>query len=888
MVSALITLGLLSPAAWSKEPSLMAIELYDGSAGAAYIQLQNVLINGKVEMRDCTPSGTAPMDKSAYNKLEKLVLAPGGVLERGDDGVLRYSAAGGKPVCVVPANIKFEHSEALSPAAMAENIPFRGDPVAPGSDGATAAAPLKNRVKLVFVSAQNVELAEFLLAQRVANVAGWNNYLGKYPASPHTDEAKDTLTALYVEAGEKALSDYQKSPGSGAQSYSELKEAKAQEDQAHALRADFKSSVQLAEAIKGKLQALTEKGRAELEAYNAALAAHSPGYAHLQTAKGLSDGIAGVDPAFPPGVKLQADVTQAGNAYETALQSAASAVAAKQMDNAFQFVLPYRAFAEEDPRVSQVIEATYEFHFERGQRAGQGQDWATAVSEYDKAAGTKDTADARDALKDARVKLANAQDEVAARKAVETSQQYEAQKDFINAYEVLSNLSASQQRVIAGEMTRLAPEYVQAASDKAKAIVKNYPDIKGIEDERQIEQAYALLQSAYKLSDDPAAKASYQTRMENLGDKLSEWFLDRAKHFLDKPAGSFTEVGWAYLKEAESYKATNLDQVRDTSTAAGPAHSMHSKLSIRVHVLDQTSLRESTGLGFVRQLEDAIITKLQEYPNQVKSVRFGDPASGGDPDFQLEGNVLEHEVIPTPKVVSMPSRYRTGTHQETNPEWIKANRECENAKEQMQSDQTELAAADAKNNKKDIAAVAQKLIADKNRISEAETKRDALLQNKTVDDIRDYQYTQKTIDIRNIIKLQFTISRAQSGAIGTPTVVDKEEHAQSVLIEDVKPEDVDGVKLNESNPDTRGMQTALENKVRDELKEKVAAKVAELPKAIYEEAKSRAKEENLEDAGEAYLRYLSVTPADQTPERLEAEKFLHEQFNFPTFPSVAP
>jgi hypothetical protein len=888
MAFGFITLGLLSPAAWAKDPSLTAIELYDGSAGAAYIQLQSVLINGKVEMRDCTPSGTASMDKSAYNKLEKLVLAPGGVLERGDDGVLRYGAAGGKPVCVVPANIKFEHSESLSPAAMAENIPFRGDPVAPGSDGATGAQPLKNRVKLVFVAAPNVELAEFLLAQRVANVAGWRNYLVKYPASPHTDQAKDTLTALYVEAGEKALSDYQRSPGTGAAAYSELKEAKAQEDQAHALRADFKSSVQLAVEINGKLQALTDKGRAELDAYNGALAAHSPGYAHLLTAKALADGIAGVDPAFSPGVKLLADVTQARNAYESALQSAASAAAAKQMDAAFTFVLPYGAFAEEDTRVSQVIEATYEFHFERGQLAGQGQDWVTAVSEYDKAASTKDTADARDALKDAKVKLANAQDEVAARKAVETSQQYEAQKDFINAYEVLSNLSVSQQRVIAGEMTRLAPEYVQAASDKAKVIVKNYPDIKGIEDERQIELAYALLQSAYKLSDDAAAKASYQTRMENLGDKLSEWFLDRAKHFLDKPAGSFTEVGWAYLREAEFYKATNLDQVRDQSTAAGPAHAMHSRLSIRVHVLDQTSLRESTGLGFVRQLEDAIITKLQEYPNQVKAIRFGDPASGGDPDFQLEGNVLEHEVITTPKVVSMPSHYRSGTHQEINPEWIKANRECEDAKEQMQSDQTDLAAADAKNNKKDIAAVTQKLNADKRRTSEAETKRDALLQNKTVDDIREYRYTQKTLEIRNIIKLQFTVSRTQSGTIGPPTVVEREEPGHYVQVEEVKPDDVDGVRLDETNPDTRAMQTALENKVRDELKEKVAAKLAELPKAIYAEAKSRAQEQNLEDAGEAYLRYLSVTPADRTPERLEAEKFLNEQFNFPTFPSLAP
>jgi hypothetical protein len=130
---------MFSPAAWAKEPSLMAIELYGGSAGAAYIQIQNVLINGKSEMRDCSAFGLTAMGKSAYNKLEKLLPASGGVVERGNDGVLRYSVAGGKAVCVVPANMKFEHSETLSPAAMAENIPLKGDPIAPGSDGATGA-----------------------------------------------------------------------------------------------------------------------------------------------------------------------------------------------------------------------------------------------------------------------------------------------------------------------------------------------------------------------------------------------------------------------------------------------------------------------------------------------------------------------------------------------------------------------------------------------------------------------------------------------------------------------------------------------------------------------------------------------------------------------------
>jgi hypothetical protein len=262
--------------------------------------------------------------------------------------------------------------------------------------------------------------------------------------------------------------------------------------------------------------------------------------------------------------------------------------------------------------------------------------------------------------------------------------------------------------------------------------------------------------------------------------------------------------------------------------------------------------------------------------------------SGGEPDFQLEGNVLEHEVIETPTSVSKASSYRTGTHQETNEEWTKANRAYEDARDQMQSDQAELDAANKLNNKKKIAEFSNKVSDDRKLVSDAGTKRDSIQQNVIKDDIRTYQYTQKTIDIKNIIKLQFSISRAQSGPMGAPIVVEKEESAKYLLVQDVKAEDVEGVKLNETTPDTRGMQTALENKVRDQLKDAVAAKVVELPQAIYDEAKSREKEENMEDAGEAYMRYLGVSPADQTPERTHAEQFLRAQFNFSTFPSVAP
>ena len=126
---------------WSKEVSLTAIELYDGTSGPAYLQLADVLINGKVELRSCASDSSA-LEKSAYGKLSKLTMAVGGVLERGPDGVLRYASAEGQAaVCVVPENIKFEHNATFTPAAMADSADLRGRAIAAGSDGSAAAQP---------------------------------------------------------------------------------------------------------------------------------------------------------------------------------------------------------------------------------------------------------------------------------------------------------------------------------------------------------------------------------------------------------------------------------------------------------------------------------------------------------------------------------------------------------------------------------------------------------------------------------------------------------------------------------------------------------------------------------------------------------------------------
>src|SRR5215469_12353502 len=138
-VAAAILVGCLGSGGWAKEPSLTAIELFDGASGPAYVQLADVLINGKAEMRTCAGAETGAVEKSAYNKFPKTGLGAGGALERGADGVLRYSQGDGAGTCVVPDNIKFEHNASFTPEAMAESADLRARAVGPGSDGSVAA-----------------------------------------------------------------------------------------------------------------------------------------------------------------------------------------------------------------------------------------------------------------------------------------------------------------------------------------------------------------------------------------------------------------------------------------------------------------------------------------------------------------------------------------------------------------------------------------------------------------------------------------------------------------------------------------------------------------------------------------------------------------------------
>ena len=870
LVLAVVCLAGFAPLASAKESFLTAIELYDGPSGAAYVQLADVLINGKAEMRDCSSSQAGAVDKSSYGKMGKVPLGVGGVLERGADGVMRYSAGAGRDVCVVPVNAKFERGGSYSLSALADQAVLHGNPV--GSASSSVAPPIRKGVKLVFVAAPNLEFAEFLRAQRASTIEDWQNYLSKYSASPRSAEAKRALALLFVDAGQASLQAYDKSAAANSPLYSELKASRAKVDKAHALAPDLDSCKKLEAEIRARLTVITGQGQSELEAYRAAVASHAPGYVHLQNAKRFCDTVADIDPFFPPGQALTGEVLQESNAFEAALQSAGSAQAAKQFDQAYAFVLPYRAFALEEPRVLAVVDAAYGYHMELGNKLEQGQAWKDAIAEFEKAVSIKDTSEARDALKNAQKLLVIAMDREAADKALASSKEYEQQRNVVRAYEVLSSLSDAQQALVADEMKALEPGYVVAAAQEAKSLHQAHSPIRGPADEIGIEKAYLYLQKAYLLSENN----SFRDKEDLDANELSAYLLEQAKHYLEKPSGSGTELGWAYLEEARQYKASNLDAVRDAIVAASPAHAMRSKLSIRVQFRDQTSQRDSQGVA--GQLENAIITGLESSGIPVKVVRVGE-ATAVQPDFELAGDVLDHHLSVVPTIEPKESEYRAGEEQIPSETWNKVNRAYEKAQLELQTAQASLQGAEAHGKKGEIKELNVTVADAQQRVVNAHIQLDSTPKTVTRDIIRPYTYHRRVINISGVIQLQFRIGDSLSEQRSDLVPITREEHWQDVLLEEVKPEDTLGIKSSGTTTDPAEFMTRLENAVRNELIEAVRKRVNELPAKMYQNASAREKEDDLDGAGELYLRYLNLTREDNSAERVHARKYLQDSFN---------
>jgi hypothetical protein len=109
--------------------------------------------------------------------------------------------------------------------------------------------------------------------------------------------------------------------------------------------------------------------------------------------------------------------------------------------------------------------------------------------------------------------------------------------------------------------------------------------------------------------------------------------------------------------------------------------------------------------------------------------------------------------------------------------------------------------------------------------------------------------------------------------------VRKDKHTTTVVLQDVKAEDTEGITNQGVEPDGAQFLTDLEIDSRNALVKAVRERAAELPAAVLQAAKTLAQQGDTDGAAELYVLYLNATPQGASPGRDEAVKFLRDQFN---------
>lgn len=853
-------------------PPINAIALFDGPNGAAYVQINGLMINAKTELRVC--DGVSKFDKKTYDKMPKTQLQGATLLERGDNGVLSLTTASGS-ACVVPSGLRFDKNAELTTSEAADQSVLQGTVIGASAKQALELPAVKPGLRLVLVPAPDTELAEYLRAERAHSIAGWREFLVRYDSSPHSADAKKSLATLFVEAGQEAFVEYQKSLSARQPDLASLKRALAQAAQANHLLQGFPGAVQLAAAVRGQLDKFIESDRAELKAYRKALTEHTPGYAQLTAAKKHIDQVVDVNPNYKPALDLQAEIFEETRKFDSEMQTADTLVASRRFDEALAVVTPYRAFETEEPRIQTIVTSAFSYHFNRARELSAQPDWEKAVPEFRKAAGIRtDDKEAASALKNAETQLINTRNRQAVDRALQQSKAYADSNQPIEAYETLADLPDGQRAMVTAEMDALKASYSAAAVQRAQKLQQVHLPIRGRADEDAVREAYALLSRVATLGDDP----SVRLKLDILSDKISAYYVEQAKRYLEKPLASGVGLGWLYLGEAQHYKP-GLDSVKDEMTRHGAAYQLRARLSIGVLFRDQSSRRENA--GFADQLADAIATNLETSGLVAKVVRQApeNQPPGVQPGFMLAGEVLQHRLIKNPTLETLPSKYRVGTREVKNEAWVAANRDYETAQQQLNTAQRTLADAQAHNKKAEIKNATDAVAAAQKEADDKRTKRDAVEQTRPQDVIETYNYTKKTIDLSAVIELAFRVTDPGGNLIEAGAPIQKTDKKNYVLVENVKPEDTEGVKQQGAAPDENQFITDLEIKAKDDLIKAVREKILHLPEKILAEARKRAQQNDAEGAAEQYILYLNAAPESPAADRKEAVGFLRDHFN---------
>jgi hypothetical protein len=872
VVLVVVLVGGASITTYAKDASLTAVVLFDSPQGAAYVQITEATLNGKIEVRSC--DGVSRLDKNTYNGLSRASLTGASSLRRGADGVLMLTA-NGKSVCVVPSNLKFERSAELTPAAAAEQAMIRGTPVS--SSPRDAMIPdFKPGVQLVFIAAPDVELADFLRAQRANTVRDWEDFLTRYPSSARRASAQNAIAGFHQQAAEAAFAEYQSSSGAKTQDISMLRQASLEAQTASQSSPGYNPAARLIDDIGRELDNLARLDQTRLQAYRKALQDHTPGYSQLSAAKLHVERLLEVRPDYAPLLSLQREVAAEQRKLETTIVNAQVLMLESRYDQAVNSLGPYVAFASEMPRLDAVINAAFKYHYDNGQRLAARQDWEKAILEFGEAAALRpDRKDVQTAADNAAAQLEAQRNQQAAHTAVLESDEYARKDQFVEAYNVLADLPEKQRALVTSQLAALSHDYIGAAVRRAQKIQESHVPIKNPTDENAVLEAYVLWDRASSLGDDPAITV----KRDFLSAKISAYYLDQANRYLQKASGSGAGVGWLYLKQAVRYGNTNLGSLKDEMARYEPLYQRRSQLSVGIVFRDQTSRRDSR--GFADQLADAITSGLDSSGMPIAVVRnSSEVEEAQQPKFTLFGQVLEHRMVKNANLEAPESKYRAGAHETKSPAWLQIESDYESAQQQLSSAQHALADAQAQHKKKQVIVDANDAVQQAQKsVDELRHKLETTEQSRVETVVESYHYTKKTIDLTASAEIEFQFRDRAGNLVGQPADVRKVKHTTTVVLQDVKAEDTEGITNQGVEPDGAQFLTDLEIDSRNAVVKAVRERAAELPAAVLQTARTLAQQGDTDGAAELYVLYLNATSQGASPGRDEAVKFLRDQFN---------
>ncbi|SPF37239.1 exported hypothetical protein [Candidatus Sulfotelmatobacter kueseliae] len=861
-----------SIAAAGKDASVTAVVLFEGPHGTAYVQITDATLNGKVEVRLC--EGVSKLDKNGYNGLPRTTLVGAKSLQRGADGVLTLTV-NDKPLCVVPSNLKFDRRVEIMPAEAAEQAVIQGTPIAASPRDSLIPA-LKPGVQLVFIAAPDLELADFLRARRASTVKDWQDFLVRYPSSTRLTAAHSAMAGLHQQAAEAAFAQYQKPGGAGKQDLALLRQASMEAQAANQVSPGYKPAFQLMDSVSRELDNLLASDAVRLQAYRKALQEHTSGYSQLAAATVHVERLFEVRPDYAPSLNLRREIAAEESKLETTVANAESLTAAARYDQAVSTLGPYSSFASEIPRVDAVFSAAFKYHLNNGQRLADQQDWERAVPEFRKAAAIRpDSKEAEAALNNAATQLSAQRDQQAANLALLQSNDYARKNQFIEAYDVLADLPDKQRTLVTSQLSALSRNYVGAATRRAQSLQETHIPIKSRADEDAVLEAYVLWDRASSLSGDPAITV----KRDFLSSKISAHYVDQANRYLQKPSGSGAGVGWLYLKQARRYGITNLDSLKDQMARYEPLYQRRAHLSLGIVLRDQTSRRD--GPGFADQLADAIANGLDSSAVLVEVVRKPSEVEDAlQPNFTLVGEVLEDRVVKNASLEAPQSKYRASTQEIRNPVWLQTESDYAAAQQQLASAQSALADAQAQHKKKEVVAAANDAVQEAQKhADELKHTLETTDQNRVETVLEPYHYTRKTIALSASVVLAFRFSDRTGNVIGQPGDVRKDNRKSTVVVQDVKPEDTEGITNQGVEPDETQFLTDLEIDARNAMVKAVQEKAAEVLAGVLQEARALVQRGDVDGAAEQYLLYLNSTPETVSAERDEAARFLHDRFN---------